>query len=254
MQVRSHLLLLSRYQGWALARLYDFLRDVTEADYRRDCGLFFKSIHGTLNHLLLTDRLWYGRFAGSPVSVAGLDEELCAERAVLREEILLSASRWPAFIDAVDAQRFDGDLQFITTEGTPRGMPFAATLAHVFNHGTHHRGQVSAALTALGYPAPEIDLYYFILAQEQAAGPLRAFLESKFAEINDEIAHYPSPIARCDVQLTKLLESRSDVVAHLKQLADAKAHGEAARVRAEILRSAAYDGDPAAEALMRATT
>jgi uncharacterized damage-inducible protein DinB len=44
-------------------------------------------------------------------------------------------------------------------------LPFAATLAHVFNHGTHHRGQISAALTAMGQPAPELDLV-FLLQEE----------------------------------------------------------------------------------------
>ena len=46
--------------------------------------------------------------------------------------------------------------------GTAASLPFAATLAHVFNHGTHHRGQISAALTVLGQPAPELDLVYFL--------------------------------------------------------------------------------------------
>ncbi len=46
--------------------------------------------------------------------------------------------------------------------GTPAVLPFAATLAHVFNHGTHHRGQITAALTALGQPCPSLDLVYFL--------------------------------------------------------------------------------------------
>jgi uncharacterized damage-inducible protein DinB len=47
-------------------------------------------------------------------------------------------------------------------------LPFAATLAHVFNHATHHRGQITAALTAAGHAAPELDLVY-LLQQEAAA-------------------------------------------------------------------------------------
>jgi uncharacterized damage-inducible protein DinB len=51
-------------------------------------------------------------------------------------------------------------------------MPFAATLAHVFNHGTHHRGQASAGLTVLGQEAPVMDLLWML--REQAAGPAGA--------------------------------------------------------------------------------
>jgi uncharacterized damage-inducible protein DinB len=57
-------------------------------------------------------------------------------------------------------------LSYTTMRGQPATLPFAATLAHVFNHGTHHRGQITAALTALGRPSPELDLVYCL--QEEA--------------------------------------------------------------------------------------
>ena len=47
-------------------------------------------------------------------------------------------------------------------------LPFAATLAHVFNHGTHHRGQITAALTALGQPCPELDMVYLLQEESKA--------------------------------------------------------------------------------------
>ncbi|MEA2821873.1 MAG: hypothetical protein QOJ86_3877 [Bradyrhizobium sp.] len=52
------------YNRWANARLYEAALSLSEADYRRDVGAFFKSMHGTLNHLLLTDRLWLKRLTG----------------------------------------------------------------------------------------------------------------------------------------------------------------------------------------------
>ncbi|MBL1260671.1 MAG: hypothetical protein COB33_009105 [Thiotrichaceae bacterium] len=38
-------------------------------------------------------------------------------------------------------------------------------MGHVFNYGTHHRGQVSSIVTQLGYPCPEMDLVYYMLAR-----------------------------------------------------------------------------------------
>jgi uncharacterized damage-inducible protein DinB len=36
-------------------------------------------------------------------------------------------------------------------------------MTHVFNHGTHHRGQITAAMTILGHKCPELDLFYMLL-------------------------------------------------------------------------------------------
>ncbi len=53
----------------------------------------------------------------------------------------------------------------------------------------------------------------------------RRELEARLAELSDEIRHYPTPIARCDVQLTELLERRARVVAQLAHLEDRPAGG-----------------------------
>ena len=108
MNPHTHFSTLVHYNVWATQRLLQAIEPVVEADYRRNLGLFFKSIHGTLNHLLVGEHLlWYPRFARGASPKAG------------------------------------------------------SALTHVFNHGTHHRGQISAALTPLGQPAPELDLANF---------------------------------------------------------------------------------------------
>ena len=55
---------LARYNAWMNARLYERAAELSDAERRRDAGAFFRSIHGTLNHLLLTDRAWLWRFTG----------------------------------------------------------------------------------------------------------------------------------------------------------------------------------------------
>lgn len=163
-----HFLQLARYNVWATRRLLDAVANVSEADYRKDVGLFFKSVHGTLNHLLVGEHmLWYPRFSEGVSSKVALNAEVDIDRARVAQALLDGVGRWIPLIESWPAERFDSVLSYTTMRGTPATLPFAATLAHVFNHGTHHRGQITAALTALGHPCPELDLVY--LLQEEAS-------------------------------------------------------------------------------------
>ena len=163
MDAVAHFSLLARYNAWATARLLDAVVQVPEADYRRDLGLFFRSIHGTLNHLLVGEhQLWFVRFAEGQSPRVALDAELEPDRAPLDARLRAGAARWEPLIDGFAPERWSSTLSYTTMRGTPVSLPFAATLAHVFNHGTHHRGQITAALTALGQPCPELDLVYYL--------------------------------------------------------------------------------------------
>lgn len=168
MDARAHFATLARYNQWATERLLQATSELPDADYRRDVGLFFHSIHGTLNHLLVAEHgLWFARFSEGTSPRVPLDEVLESSRAGLRERLRLGGMRWLALIMAWPSDRFSGTLDYTTLRGTRVSLPFAVALAHVFNHGTHHRGQMTAALTAMGRPCPELDLIY-MLQEEQA--------------------------------------------------------------------------------------
>ncbi len=172
MNPTQHFSLLARYNGWATAGLLDAVAAVPDADYRRNVGLFFGSIHGTLNHLLVGEHLlWFVRFDEGRSPALALDAEAEPDRHQLAQRLRDGAARWAPLINRWPADRWEGDLAYTTTQGEPVSMPFAATLAHVFNHGTHHRGQITAALTALGHACPVLDLIYFLRAEQAAAMP-----------------------------------------------------------------------------------
>ena len=158
---------LARYHLWATRRLFEAVDALPEADYLRDMGLFFASVHGTLEHLLVCDVLWWRRFAHGESPVIRLDAQLEPERAALEARLLSGAAAWEPFVEALDDARLAGTLDYRTTRGNEVSLPFAVTLAHVFNHGTHHRGQISAALTALGRTCPELDLVYMLVQQQK---------------------------------------------------------------------------------------
>ena len=168
MNPRDHFLMLARYHVWATDRLLDrHVAPLTDEEYRRDAGLFFKSVHGTLNHLLVAERgLWFERFANGNSPKRKLNEEVHADRQAVDRALRQAVRDWLPAIESWSAGRFDEPLAYTSTEGVNRSVPFTPTLTHVFNHGTHHRGQISAAITAMGHAAPEIDLLFTVLAEQ----------------------------------------------------------------------------------------
>ncbi len=165
--LREHLQMLARYNLWATRRLLDHVQALPEDDYRRDLGLFFRSVHGTLNHLLVTTQLlWFRRFAEAVSPALALDTEAEPDRARLRQRLEEGAQAWLPLLDVWPESRLGGRLEYRRMNGEEVSLPFAAALAHVFNHGTHHRGQLTAAITALGRPCPELDMVYML--QEEA--------------------------------------------------------------------------------------
>ena len=171
MDARAHFLTLARYHAWATRRLLEAVAPLDEAAYRRDVGLFFKSVHGTLNHLLVGESLlWFPRFARGESPALALDMEAEPDRARLAQAVLDGALAWDGAITHWPAERFDGRLRYTRSNGEAMDLPFAPTLAHVFNHATHHRGQITAALTLLGQPGPELDLVRFLQLQPAQTG------------------------------------------------------------------------------------
>lgn len=166
--LRDQLRLLARYHLWATRELLRHVDALPEADYRRDARLFFKSVHGTFNHLLLAEHeIWYRRFAEGASPAIALDQEVEPDRRALHERLVEAALAWLPLLEVWPESRLLGQLEYRRLNGEPTTLPFAATLMHVFNHGTHHRGQVTAALTAMGRACPELDLVRML--QQEAA-------------------------------------------------------------------------------------
>jgi uncharacterized damage-inducible protein DinB len=164
MDMLNYFSTLARYHVWTTGKMLDAVATMSDAHYREDCGLFFHSVHGTLNHMLVGERLWYARFAEGTSLKIPLNAELESDRTALANELRNAVKRWAVWVPTVDSKQFDDNLQYTRTSGEAVTTPFAPTLGHIFNHGTHHRGQISAALTAMKYPVLEIDLIYMLQA------------------------------------------------------------------------------------------
>jgi hypothetical protein len=117
------------FHRWALLQLLAAVKPLPDADCRRDCGLYFHSLHGTLNHLLVGERTWYARFTGGECAHRALDEEAEAERSWLAFELAAQADRWRKFVDTLDDTTLGGDLCYRTMNGLPSMTPFGPTRA-----------------------------------------------------------------------------------------------------------------------------
>ena len=154
---------MGRFNAWINEKLYDTVAPLSEAARTKDRGLFFGTIHRTLNHLLAVDRLWTGRIEGVDRSVRSLDQVLYENfddlRAARRAEDarlieLVARLDEAALAQPVAYRRMIGDGEQVT-----RCDHILLTL---FNHQTHHRGQVHAALTQDGVSVPPLDLIDFL--------------------------------------------------------------------------------------------
>lgn len=162
--MRERYTMFAAYNAWCNQRLYDSAAKLSEADYRKDRGAFFKSVHGTLNHLLVGDRIWMKRFTGEGEFPPSLDAILHDDLTSLRAAREAEDRRISGYVDKLDEAALVGELQFRTMVN-PKTVkqPLVFALDHFFNHQTHHRGQAHALLTpVLGNDAvPSFDLIIF---------------------------------------------------------------------------------------------
>jgi uncharacterized damage-inducible protein DinB len=154
---------MARYNRWQNESLYGAAGLLDDAARRADRGAFFGSIHGTLCHLLWGDRLWMHRFAGTPRPEAGIpaSPELVADWETLRAERQAFDREIEDWAAALDPEWLSGDMTWFSAAGDRQfTMPKALLVTHMFNHQTHHRGQVHAMLTAAGARPGDTDLIF----------------------------------------------------------------------------------------------
>jgi len=150
------------YNKWANARLYAAALDLSEQSYRLHIGVFFGGLHGTLNHLLLTDRLWLKRLTGEGDHPDHLDAILYEGRMELARARIAEDERLIMVIEKYDEAALRGLHSYKTSSGMPQSQVLGDILMHLFNHQTHHRGQAHACLSILtGDEPPSLDLLVF---------------------------------------------------------------------------------------------
>lgn len=156
---RGYCVLMARYNQWMNRKVYDASARLGDEQYRKDVGAFFGSIHNTLNHLLYADTIWTRRFAGRPLDGLrprmefhpGL-QALRAMRDILDHEIIDWAAK-------LEDRWLAADFTFTSVDGSfTRTQPAWQLVVHMFNHQTHHRGQITTMLSQFGLDPGVTDL------------------------------------------------------------------------------------------------
>jgi uncharacterized damage-inducible protein DinB len=151
--------LMADYNAWMNRSLYMAAARLDDAERKADRGAFFKSIHGTLNHLLYADLAWLYRFSGRPLDgldpAAGLDEDFEA----LRQRRIELDAELSAWVETLSADWLAAEFSYYSLAYRKSyTRPAWSLVAHLFNHQTHHRGQVTTLLMQAGIDPGVTDL------------------------------------------------------------------------------------------------
>jgi uncharacterized damage-inducible protein DinB len=154
-----HVRMMAAYGSWMNGRMLDLCGSLPDAERKRDLGAFFKSIHGTFDHLVYGDVAWMGRFTGSAMPTKRIGEivyesweELDSARRAMDRRI----EGWAA--DVTESWLAEIMSYVSVNDGRTRLLPRWVLVTHMFNHGTHHRGQLTALMKQLGVEPGVTDL------------------------------------------------------------------------------------------------
>lgn len=156
----SYCQMMARYNAWQNQSLFQAAAGLSDADREADRGAFFGGIRATFSHLMWADLIWIARFEGGEGPGGSIAESpsrydwstLCAERPKLDARI--AAWSW-----MVTQEELEGEIRWHSFAlGRDLAKPTAVCVAHLFNHQTHHRGQIHAMLTAVGARPDDTDI------------------------------------------------------------------------------------------------
>lgn len=158
----AYCLTMARYNAWQNRAMRQAMERLSAEELTRDRGAFFGSILGTANHVLWADQMWLSRLSDMDkpqVSIAQ-SPQICptlpawsADRFRMDGRFILWSERLKALDLAGDLSWYSGSLKANVKR------PMGLVVAHVFNHQTHHRGQIHAMLTAAGARTEDTDLF-----------------------------------------------------------------------------------------------
>jgi uncharacterized damage-inducible protein DinB len=162
MSLVTHFQMLARYNRIANERLYAKCAELDDAEYRKQRPGSFGSIHGLLNHILLGDRRWMALFERGERTTPPLGQILYDDFAELRAARVAEDARFEAFFGGLNDGFLARSFAYTNNQGKPYVETAHVACSHLFNHQTHHRGQVHVMLSQTAVTPPQLDLHRII--------------------------------------------------------------------------------------------
>lgn len=157
-----HFQMFAQYNTLSNHKLYEVCAQISDAERKRNRPAFFKSIHGTLNHIMVGDRIWLTRFEGKQIPSTRLDAILYEDFDELRKARAAEDQRIKAFAAGLTEEFLGSTIQYVNNAGKICNDPVDLLVAHFFNHQTHHRGQIHDMITQTEIAPPSLDMHRII--------------------------------------------------------------------------------------------
>lgn len=166
----------AKYNSRFNRQIYDLVAQLPAEQRTRDMGAFFGSIEGTLSHILVADRIWMGRFAKSGHDFPALEEAdleygiqslaqpAAPDFAGLQAQRIAMDQLIAAWVEDLTDEILAAPMRYQNLAGQPREHATWIAVSHLFNHQTHHRGQVTTLLKQSGIDPGVTDFLVFALA------------------------------------------------------------------------------------------
>lgn len=155
----DHYKLMSDYNQWMNKNLYEVCEKIPDDKRKKDYGAFFKSIHSTLNHILWADEIWLGRFAGEIPDLPAMGADIYLDFSELKSARENTDKKIKQWLSGLGNEWLAADFSFTSvSDKKTRSAPGWLFVSHMFNHQTHHRGQVTTLISQLGFEPPVTDI------------------------------------------------------------------------------------------------
>ncbi|MBD1908795.1 DinB family protein [Funiculus sociatus GB2-A5] len=158
----QHFQMLARYNRLSNRKLYETCALLSDAERQKIRPAFFKSIHGTLNHIMVGDRIWLTRFQGQEIPSTGLNAILYEDFDQLNQARVAEDERIESFASGLTEEFLAGTIQYRNNAGKIYTDPVNLLVAHFFNHQTHHRGQIHDMITQTEIAPPVLDMHRIV--------------------------------------------------------------------------------------------
>lgn len=154
---------MAEYNSQMNDRLYSICESLSNENLVSDVGLFFGSVQKTLDHILYGDMSWLLRFEGKEELVPEIDEQLHENFSSLKRARLEWDHRIIDWSKTVTEEWLSEDFSYTSkVDGNIRTRKAWLLVTHMFNHETHHRGQLTAALKSMGHDFGVTDLPFLV--------------------------------------------------------------------------------------------